>query len=777
MKNFIHFLLFFVLIQYSIAQVSIEGITRVNTILNFGNEAKGLVVPRVIDANSVFSGLGGRVGTLIYDYAAGCLKVYTSVGWTSCPPLTGLNGTLTGTDKPNSKVIIGSNDPSLEGGLVLVSPDEVTVGKRLAINLPIISDPATSFPTPPPGLIVYDSTNQTLSSFDGIQWNSYSTSNDPAPADPPPGGGGGGGGGPILPPEEPDDPIVPSNNITIDAIYLAQTHVVKPDYLIPLTEQEVIDGKSPEPLKLISDRDVLVLAHVVSPDNDPLPSVSAFITLNNQSVTIPFNPPTGITNLPTSIPDGFGVVQHSFDDRFYANIPKEWVKPGMNLSITASNDVKNYPSIVVGASNKFKMNVFEIHAFALGGNDYDPNYIDEFASKIPTAGIIYNRVPNILFPEVTIPPTGSIKAIRASSNDNYKTFSGGVGISSENSTSTEWKSALRTANGFRYAEIAYVSVAYNFDGIAVNKGVGGGFHSVQRRGHEGIFVHEGGHAIGLPHWGEQVKEHVPPPGGIVTFDRYPYKGTMFGIDSSPTYNLVHVGPVWAFDPPTNTFIPPTIQSNNVSGNVTNVGKYKKDPMQGGGTGEQEPGFIYGHFSDYSVNRMRGVMENGLYKWDDTAGEYRQWSNSTNSYSIPIVNNGVNYPTQRDIQVIAVMAGKSSVTPQADIVYPPIGPFDGNLIRIFDPQVALDRTDAATIFCPSFGCDYTLKVVQGGLTKYMMLPMGFDPAIVDETNSATFSTKAVNLPASAGTITSIQLLNTPNAQVNGLGAATVVTSWP
>ncbi len=760
-KLLLHTLLILFGFQFSYSQISIgnEPIKE-NSVLGFGNEIKGLLLPRVISSNAVIAGLGGRVGTLIYDYQDGCMKLYTSVGWTACPPLRGVSGVLSGTDNPTAKVIIGSNNSSIEGGLILTSPNTTTPGKRMGLNLPVIEDLVSGFANPVEGMLVYNKTNQTLSASDGVRWNDYQNTNGAPPIDP-------------IIPIDPGEPVIIPNNIKINAVYLAQTHVVKAEYKIPLTEQQIQDNEQPEPLKLISDRSVLVLSHITSPDTDPIPTVNAIVKLNGSSITIPLVHAPSLTNLPTSIPDGFGVVQHSLNNVFYADIPKEWIKPGINISIAASNTIKNLPAISVGAPNEIKFTTFEIHAFNLGGNDFSSGYMNELASKLPTSRIEHTRVNNILFSRISIPPTGTVKAAKATSLAEYQTITGAV-FGTHNVTADNWKAALRFANGFKYFDVGFVGVAWYFDGSNEQKGVGGGFHAVYARGNEGIFIHEMGHAISLPHWGEQVKEHNP---ATILYDRYPYKGTMHGINPPDIYNSVHVGPVWAFDQPTNKFIPPTLQSNSVVSDLPDVGKYKNDPMQGGGYGDQEPGFIYTHFSDFSVNKMRNYMESNLVVWSEAAAEYRKWSNTTNSYSITMPNNGVTYPITRDVDVVAIMAAKSSVTTQADLVYPPIS-YKGNLIKLFDPNSAISRADAvASGFCPTNGCDYTFKVVQGGVTKYVMTNISFDSTITDPTSESTFLTRAVNLPASNGAVTSIELLSTPNAQVNGLGSPAAVTSWP
>ena len=56
-----------------------------------------------------------------------------------------------------------------------------------------------------------------------------------------------------------------------------------------------------------------------------------------------------------------------------------------------------------------------------------------------------------------------------------------------------------------------------------------------------------------------------------------------------------------------------MQASNVGGNP--VGTYKVDPMQGGGTGYQEPAYLLNHFSDYSVNQMRSYLHSHMVVWN------------------------------------------------------------------------------------------------------------------------------------------------------------------
>jgi hypothetical protein len=238
---------------------------------------------------------------------------------------------------------------------------------------------------------------------------------------------------------------------------------------------------------------------------------------------------------------------------------------------------------------------------------------------------------------------------------------------------------------------------------------------------------------------------------------------MYGIKAPTECYGIHVGPVWAYYLYKQAFIPPTVQPNAVGGPV---GTYKRDPMCGGGQGDQEKGYLMRHYSDYSVLQMRKYLEGHVVVWNAGLNGYASWDSSTASYSKKVTNNGVQYPTTRDASVISVMASISGASPDVNMVYPAIGPYTAGLIQLFDPTNATRRQEAASIFCPSAVCEVTVRVTQGGTTKHYMLAASWDTA-ADPLSNKALQTKAVNLPASAGAVTKVDLLLTPDAEKNGL----------
>lgn len=521
---------------------------------------------------------------------------------------------------------------------------------------------------------------------------------------------------------------------TIDAVFFAQTHVHQSDHAL---------------FKLVSNREALIKAHVISPTQERAPQVKAILSLDGQSLELPL---VGPDVLPTSIASEPGLVQHSFDDSFTGFLPKEWVQPGLSVAVEAADVRAEIDDLEIGAPTKVVMTMFDVHYFAFSPGDYPAGWKEELEAKWPVAELEIRRVPNVVFSELVIPPRGGVRAARVTSKDDYRAQTG-ISFDGEQAAALQWKSALKAAAG----TAGRVSLYYvNIYGVPAG-GQAGGFGGVGNGRSEGILHHELGHALSLPHWGNSGS--------------YPYRGDMYGI-AAPS-SEVHVGPTWAFDLPGRAFIPPTVQPNSVGGTV---GTFKKDPMQGGGRGDQEIGYLLRHFSDYSVHRMQNYLEGHVVLWNEELGSYARWDERSRDYTSEVTNNGVSFPVERDVEVVTVMAAVSGPTPEANLVYSPIGPYVAGLIELFDPSDAADRARAAEVFCPSGGCDVSLAIIQGGLVKTYMLPVSLDTS-ADPLSAGSLKTRALNLPARDGEVTSVDLLSTPSAERNGLPAEPeVLSSW-
>jgi len=527
--------------------------------------------------------------------------------------------------------------------------------------------------------------------------------------------------------------IQPSqSNPYIDAVFLAQTHVNKPD----------------DPyFKLTGNRPALLKVHVLSPTAEPAPKVYAKVSVEKHSTEFILSGPS---QLPKSLPSEPGKVQHQLSDSFSTMIPANWVRKGMHIDIFAGKNQVSH-KIKVGAPSKITMRMFDIHYFGKKSrHDYPETFFKELEAKWPVSEFTVQRIRNINFHEMVIParPDVGTPHVRIKSKEDYLEKTG-KRFDGEQSAALQWVHALSASGGHFDTAMCYV----NISGVP-SGGQAGSFDGVGQIGSLGITSHELGHAFGLPHWGRSKD--------------YPYRGDMYGI-TAPRQE-VHVGPTWGFDLPSQTFISPIFQTKNrdVSQNLTPANVYKNDPMQGGGQGMQEPPFLINHFSDYSVYRMQAYIEKKLAVLIDN--EYYKWNQKTGAYSIQVsnkVNRGIHYPLTTEVDVISVMAACTLADKSVNMIYPPIGPYNGNLMMTFDPQIPSQRKQAKEQnFSPQDGCDFSLRIIQGDKESIYMLPAsGAEGA--DPLKGSSLKTVAVNLPAQNGEVTKVELLLTPDAETKGL----------
>ena len=157
--------------QVAIGKTEPITITNGSVLLEFGSEAKGIIVPQV---SSVSSPAGG---TFVFNNSSGVLamQVYENGVWkdltsdsTTTPKTIGIshnytNGGTIDTIGVNG-VIIGAYTSTKNGALVLESTDK-------ALVLPLVANPHQSIKGAIAGTMVYDTVSDTLAVYDGIYWS------------------------------------------------------------------------------------------------------------------------------------------------------------------------------------------------------------------------------------------------------------------------------------------------------------------------------------------------------------------------------------------------------------------------------------------------------------------------------------------------------------------------------------------------------------------------------------------------------------------------------
>lgn len=158
-------IIFAILISnFSFAQVAIGKISVTpNAILEFPittTNTKGIILPNVADVSTMTN---VTPGTIVFDLATAKVK-YNDGFWKELSDFTGVSPTLTvGADLPNAKVIIGNQNTTADGVLVLEASNK-------ALILPYIKNPTTNVKSPVAGMMCYDPDKMMMCVYNGKEW-------------------------------------------------------------------------------------------------------------------------------------------------------------------------------------------------------------------------------------------------------------------------------------------------------------------------------------------------------------------------------------------------------------------------------------------------------------------------------------------------------------------------------------------------------------------------------------------------------------------------------
>jgi hypothetical protein len=188
-------------------------------------------------------------------------------------------------------------------------------------------------------------------------------------------------------------------------------------------------------------------------------------------------------------------------------------------------------------------------------------------------------------------------------------------------------------------------------------------------------------------------------------------------------------------------------------------------MGGGGPGAEQ-GIPLKIYSDWSVRKMLEFLEKWIVVWDEEKQCWMKWNGWHQTYLHELKNDGITYPVEQDVEVYSVMATASAAKADCNFIYPVIGPYRSGLIETYDPNVAEDLARVRRLTSVSGPWDITLRIVQGGVTKHVMMHMNWTDGM-DPCDGDAYQTRAVNLPVRDGAVEKVELLLTPDAAINGL----------
>jgi Peptidase M66 len=584
----------------------------------------------------------------------------------------------------------------------------------------------------------------------------------------------------------------------INKLELAQTHVIPP-------EGKSWTGQKFEPynLHLVGNREALVLL-----DFDSVAVKDALLEVfvaGRKVGQVALNAPS---SLPPTEANG---VAYS-GTAFWAKLEQAWVKPGLSLSLRGSNTGLSVARVVkVGAPSEFSMLTLPFYLFGLNETviplsqtaTADQATRDEYFAKHPFAALsIKNHAAQkIVWPYIVVEPRQGRAAQKVEyaeqQGDAYATMS--AVLNSLN--------AMREANGDGpinrqyYAPLLMANQAGKYS--SPGGGLGGNHVGTGNYDYSGIFIHEAGHAFGMPHANDGFLNGT-----------FPYVGGSLK------------GSAWGFDQNKNRFLAPFVPSTaqtfkNCATSAFPMGRQfddqnrciKQDSMQSG-AGDQVLGDKYTMFSDFNASVVQQYLEgstsikDGKHEYaggrvmpDPTSSTgYSRWDSIDSSF-VPVprltVAKGLygldgGLPSIRDVPVRTIImtanidgisdlnadgklgyADTIRYNPVTTQIYDPVT-FTGNLRRLIDPTDAVQRasivpdTGENPWFCKNAGCDYSLKVTfVDNSEQFVVLQKGFrgwfDANIPAEAanpiSGSSFRVWGVNISA-AKAIQKLELLETP-----------------
>ena len=400
---------------------------------------------------------------------------------------------------------------------------------------------------------------------------------------------------------------------------------------------------------------------------------------------------------PEMLPGSIDLKKPDFENYFSVTLPGAWIKKGLELTLSVGDQTQVIDGTSLNVGIYTELNLVMYNMDVLDYNTDPPHstiidhFLEEIASAFPASVVRFGVFPATLkFPEIIANNGTEYLARLSSQSDKEKS-----GISSDgyiNSIATLFIGNMHRSTG------DYLSTVYFGNTLNLAPGGWGGGKSFVSFDYRDVFVHELGHALSLPHWGQNYDLQNPGSYDYV----YPYGGeNNDGGGRGENWNFIQhlyefIDPICQYDERGTVGVETSdaMQRNNF---CLEKRSYGPGPWDGFGdfsvyamhrylTGDLEvydgqvpyrDGSRYFHF-----NRQQGFPVISL---EDNSVKYtRDPSQPQGAYNIPLEESmDILTPEKIEQDVYLIYGSAHESQGLANIVYEPVK-FKGNLPPVIDP---------------------------------------------------------------------------------------------
>lgn len=301
---------------------------------------------------------------------------------------------------------------------------------------------------------------------------------------------------------------------------------------------------------------------------------------------------------PVDVPGDAASGDPSFGSLYTMTLPAAWVQPGLSVSVRVGTDSVEYPASRLAVTSPTELNLLMIETDLLDYNNgkrdapVPSDFLANFAAAMPATVTRLGRLPARLTLDRMVFAGSADEPILACRAD--VTERTGCADYSAVEGMDQLAAVMRMTGAVSRATGAY-SFGFTYGNTEhFAPGGWGGGKVFAGFDYGGIFLHEMGHALGLPHWGQGSYGNTSPSKDDFT---YPYGGV--GNDGGGR------GQSWNYEPNTREFISPLCvdKTEGVPGQERSDAMQRNNPCQEARKSGTGPWDGFGDFSAKAIQEF------------------------------------------------------------------------------------------------------------------------------------------------------------------------------